>query len=83
MWRRNELTRGAAALPEEEGDALKRVARFYRPALPLSRVGKDLRAGARMYRNKAHYNVITGKAAFTVDGDFFFNEVKANYSTLL
>lgn len=33
--------------------------------------------------DKAHYNVITGKAAFTVDGDFFFNEVKANYSTYL
>ena len=44
----DELTRGAAALPEEEGDALKRGARFYRPALPLSRVGK-ISARAREY----------------------------------
>ena len=32
---------------------------------------------------KAHYNVITGKAVFTMDGDFFFNEVKTNYSKYL
>ncbi len=32
---------------------------------------------------KAHYNVVAGKAAFTCDGEFFFNEVKANYQKYL
>ncbi len=32
---------------------------------------------------KSHYNVVTGKAAFTCDGEFFFNEVKANYQKYL
>lgn len=31
----------------------------------------------------AHHAVMTGKAAFTVDGDFFYNEVKNDYSAKL
>lgn len=33
--------------------------------------------------SKAHYNVTAGKAAFTFDGEFLFNEVKNNYSKYL
>ena len=31
----------------------------------------------------AHHALLTGKAAFTVDGDFFYNEVKNDYSSKL
>lgn len=33
--------------------------------------------------DRAHYNLITGKAVFAVDGEFFFNEVKANYKNYM
>lgn len=36
-----------------------------------------------MQNMKAHHNIMTDKAAFTVDGDFFYNEVKENYASNL
>lgn len=31
----------------------------------------------------AHHNLMTGKAAFAIDGDFFYNETKSDYETKL
>jgi len=58
----------------------------YAPLTTLAKIYASETATANSQNDnhsKAHYNVTTGKAAFTFDGEFFFNEVKNNYSKYL
>ncbi len=58
----------------------------YAPLTTLAQIYANDTATANSQNDnhsKAHYNVTAGKAAFTFDGEFLFNEVKNNYSKYL